>query len=344
MRTQRQRVCIFLVILTFLWIIPIVRASDPSPSQGTDPLPSWNNTATKKAIIAFVDRVTKEDTPDYIPPAERIATFDNDGTLWAEQPMYFPWLFAVDRLKALAPSHPEWRDKEPFASALRGDLKSLSAGGGYKAMDEIVMATHTGMTTGEFDRAVKDWIAVAKHPKTNRFYTEMVYQPMIEFLAYLREKGFKTFIVSGGAMDFMRPWAEKTYGIPPEQVVGSTLRMNFEIRNGKPALIPLPRWSFIDDGTGKPVGIHYHIGRRPAAAFGNSDGDREMLQWTQAGGGMRLMVLVHHDDSVREWAYGANSKIGTFSDSLMTEAKKNGWVVISMKEDWKRIFVFEKAE
>jgi len=343
MRTQRQTVSIFLIILTFLWITPIVRALDPSPSQGKDPLPSWKNTTTKKSIIAFVEKVTKEGTPDYVLPAERIATFDNDGTLWAEQPLYFPWIFAIDRLKALAPGHPEWKDREPFASVLKGGPEKAVAAG-YSGMNTIVMATHAGMTTEEFNQAVNDWIAVAKHPKTNRYYTEMVYQPMVEILAYLREKGFKTFIVSGGAADFMRPWVEKAYGIPAEQVVGSNFTMNFKIRNGKPALVFLPKWSFIDDGPGKPMGIHYYIGRRPVIAFGNSDGDREMLQWTQAGGGARLMVLVHHDDSAREWAYGANSKIGTFSDSLMTEAKKNGWVVISMKKDWKRIFAFEKAE
>jgi phosphoglycolate phosphatase-like HAD superfamily hydrolase len=306
-----------------------------------NPLPSWNDGPAKQAIMTFVDKATKKGSPDFVPMDERIATFDNDGTLWSEQPMYFQLIFALDRVKALAPKHPEWKDKEPFASLLKGDVKGALAGGD-KAILEIVMATHAGMTTAEFEQIVKDWIATAKHPKTGRLFTEMVYQPMLELLAYLRANGFKTFIVSGGGIEFMRPWTEKVYGIPPEQVVGSSIKTKYEMRNGNPVLIRLPAINFIDDKTGKPVGINSHIGRRPVAAFGNSDGDQQMLEWTQAGGGARLMMLVHHDDAKREWAYGAKSKIGTFSDALMAEAKKSGWIVISMKNDWKRIFPFEQ--
>jgi haloacid dehalogenase-like hydrolase len=309
-------------------------------AYAAEPLPSWNDGAAKKAIVEFVEKVTKKGTADYVPPAERIATFDNDGTLWAEQPMYFQLIFALDRVKVLAPQHPEWKDKEPFASLLKGDLKGALAGG-EKAIAEIVMVTHAGMTTAEFEQIVRDWIATARHPKTGKRYTEMVYKPMLELLAYLRANGFKTFIVSGGGIEFMRPWTEKVYGIPPEQVVGSSIKTKYEVRNGIPVLVRLPELDFIDDKAGKPVGINSHIGRRPIAAFGNSDGDRQMLEWTQAGGGARLMMLVHHDDAGREWAYGAESHIGTFSDSLMAEAKKSGWAVISMKNDWKIVFPFE---
>ena len=308
--------------------------------QAADPLLSWNDTAPKKAIVAFVDKVAREGSPDFVPVPERIATFDNDGTLWAEQPMYFQFFFALHRVKALAPQHPEWKTKEPFASLLKGNVKGVLKEG-ERAMLEIVMATHAGMTTEEFEKIVKDWVASAKHPKTKRPYTEMVYQPMLELLAYLRANGFKTFIVSGGGVEFMRPWTEKVYGISPEKVIGSSVKTKFEMRDGKPVLVRLPEINFIDDKAGKPVGIHQHIGRRPIAAFGNSEGDREMLEWTQAAGGARLMMLVHHDDAVREFAYGTESKIGTFSDALMTEAKKNGWTVISMKNDWKVVFPFE---
>ncbi|PYK70896.1 MAG: haloacid dehalogenase [Verrucomicrobia bacterium] len=306
-------------------------------TQAQDSLPSWNDTAPKKAIIAFVEKVTKEGSSDFVPPNERIATFDNDGTLWCEQPMYFQLFFALDRVKALAPQHPEWKTKEPFASLLKGDVKGALSGGEH-AILEIIVATHAGMTTAEFEKVVADWIATAKHPKFKCPYTECVYQPMIELLAYLRANGFKTFIVSGGGIEFMRPWTEKVYGVPPEQVVGSSIKTKYEMRDGKPVLMRLPEMNFIDDKAGKPVGINSHIGRRPIAAFGNSDGDQQMLEWTQAGSGARLMMLVHHDDAAREFAYGAESKIGTFSDALMAEAKKNAWTVISMKDDWKAIF------
>jgi phosphoglycolate phosphatase-like HAD superfamily hydrolase len=309
--------------------------------HAADPLPSWNDYAPKRAVIAFVEEVTKEGAAGFVPASERVATFDNDGTLWCEQPTYFQLLFALDRVKTLAPQHPEWKNQEPFASLLKGDVKAVLAGGD-KAILEIVMATHAGMTTDEFDEIVKDWIATAKHPKTGQLLTEMVYQPMLELLAYLRANGFKTFIVSGGGIEFMRPWTERVYGIPPEQVVGSSIKTEFEMRNGKPVLVRLPEIDLIDDKAGKPVGINSHIGRRPIAAFGNSDGDRQMLEWAQAGGGARLMMLVHHDDAKREFEYGAKSPVGTFSDSLMEEAKKSGWTVISMKDDWKAVFGFEK--
>jgi len=306
------------------------------PSRAADPLPSWNDTATKKAIGTFVERVTKEGSPDFVPVPERIATFDNDGTLWAEQPMYFQLVFAFDRVKALAPQHPEWKTEEPFASLLKGDVKAALAGG-EKTLLEIVMATHAGMTTEEFEKIVKDWLATAKHSKTGRLYTEMVYQPMLELLAYLRANGFKTFIVSGGGVEFMRPWTEKVYGVPPEQVVGSSVKTKFEMRNGQPALVRLPELNFIDDKTGKPIGINSHIGRRPIAAFGNSDGDLQMLQWTTAGSGARFALLVHHDDPTREWAYDRKSPIGTL-DKAWDEAITKGWTVVSMKDDWKRIY------
>ena len=263
-----------------------VRSSFPflatARGAASDPLSSWNNTASKKAILAFVDRVTRRGSPDFVPEDERIATFDNDGTLWAEQPMYFQLLFALDRVKVLAPRHPEWKEKEPFASLLRGDVKGALAGG-EPAIAEIVIATHAGMTNEEFEQIVRDWIAKARHPITGRLYTEMVYQPMLELVAYLRAKGFKTFIASGGGIEFMRPWTERVYGIPPENVVGSSAKVKFELRDGKPALMRLPEINFINDGPGKPVGINEHIGRRPIAAFGNSDGDLQMLQWTMGG-------------------------------------------------------------
>jgi phosphoglycolate phosphatase-like HAD superfamily hydrolase len=305
-----------------------------------DPLASWNDTGPKKAIIAFVEQVTKEDSPNFVPVLERIAVFDNDGTLWAEQPMYFQGLFAFDRVKALAPQHPEWKTKEPFASLLRGDLKAAFAGG-ERPMMEVVMATHAGMSTDEFEQIVKGWIAVARHPTTKKLYTEMVYQPMLELLAYLRANGFKTFIVSGGGVEFMRPWTEKVYGIPPEQVVGSSIKTKFELRERKPVLLRLAQLNFIDDKVGKPIGINEHIGRRPIAAFGNSDGDLQMLQWTTAGTGVRFALIVHHTDAEREWAYDRKSSVGRL-DKALDEAKVKGWTIVDMKNDWKTVFPFEK--
>jgi phosphoglycolate phosphatase-like HAD superfamily hydrolase len=301
-----------------------------------DPLPSWNDGKAKQSINEFVAKVTKEGSSDFVPVPKRIATFDNDGTLWAEQPLYFQFLFAIDRVKALAPQHPAWKTKEPFASLLKGDMKTALTGGEH-AFLEIVAATHSGMTTEEFDRIVKEWLATAKHPKTGRLYTEMVYQPMLELLAYLRANGFKTFIVSGGGVEFMRTFADKVYGIPPEQVVGSTDKLKFELRDGTPVLVKLPEVQFVDDKDGKPVGIQMNIGHRPIAAFGNSDGDLQMLQWTAAGSGARFCLYVHHTDAEREWAYDRNSSIGRL-DKGLDEAKVKGWTIVSMKDDWKTIF------
>ena len=308
--------------------------------QASDLLPSWNEGTARQSIIDFVSKVTKPGSPDFVPPAERIATFDNDGTLWSEQPMYFQLMFAIDRVKVLAPLHPEWKVKEPFASLLKGDVKAALAGGEH-AILEIVMATHAGNTTEEFEKIVKDWLATAKHPTTKRPYTEMVYQPMLELLAYLRANGFKTFIVSGGGIEFMRPWSEKVYGIPPEQVIGSSIKVKFEMRDDKPVLVRQPELDFFDDKEGKPIAIHQQIGRRPIAAFGNSDGDLQMLQWTTAGQSPRFALYVHHTDVEREWAYDRNSSIGRL-DKGLKEAKAKGWTVVDMKQDWKVIYPFEK--
>jgi phosphoglycolate phosphatase-like HAD superfamily hydrolase len=305
-------------------------------AQPADPLPSWNDGPTKKAIVDFVAKVTKEGSPDFVPPAERIATFDNDGCLWAEQPMYFQVLFAMDRVKALAPQHPEWKDKEPFASLLKGDVKGALAGGD-KAIVEIMTTTHSGMTTDEFQKIVKDWLTTARHPVTKRPYTEMIYQPMLEVLNYLRANGFKTFIVSGGGVEFMRAFAEQTYGIPPEQVIGSSGVVTFEMKDGKPTLIKQPKINFVDDKEGKPVAINHHIGRRPIMAFGNSDGDLQMLQYTTAGDGARFALIVHHTDAEREFAYDRQSHIGKL-DKALDEAAAKGWTVVDMKNDWKTIF------
>jgi phosphoglycolate phosphatase-like HAD superfamily hydrolase len=301
-----------------------------------EPLPSWNAGANRTAIIDFVGGVTAEGGANFVPPAKRIAVFDNDGTLWAEKPMYFQVLFITDRIKGLAADHPEWQTQQPYASVLKGDLESALADG-EKSILEMAMATHAGMTTEAFEEIVRDWLATARHPVTGRPYTEMVYQPMIELLDYLRANGFKTFIVSGGGIEFMRPWVERVYGIPREQVVGSSIKTKYDVRDGKPAIVRLPELSFIDDKTGKPVAINLHIGRRPIMAFGNSDGDFEMLEWTTAGDGPRLGVLVHHTDAEREWAYDRKSHIGRL-DRGLDEAAARGWVLVDMKDDWRTIF------
>jgi len=310
------------------------------PALAGDSLPSWNDGTAKQSIMAFVEQVTKAGSPDFVPPAERIAVFDNDGTLWAEQPMYFQVLFALDRVKVLAPEHPEWKDKEPFASLLKGDVKGAMAEG-MKSVVEIIMATHADMTTAEFETIVNDWISTARHPTTKRPYTEMVYQPMLELLTYLRENGFKTFIVSGGGIEFMRPWSEKVYGIPPEQVIGSSIKVKFEMRGDTPVLVRLPELNFYDDKEGKPVAIHQQIGRRPIAAFGNSDGDLQMLQWTTAGQDPSFALYVHHTDGEREWAYDRKSSMGRL-DKGLDEAQAKGWTVVDMKQDWKIIYPHEK--
>ena len=312
----------------------------------SDPLPSWNAGPTKASIVAFVDNVTKPGSPAFVPPAERIATFDNDGTLWCEQPVPVQLYFALDRVKALAPQHPEWKTKEPFASLLKGDINAALAGGDHAILD-LMMATHAGMTTVEFAQIVTDWIATARHPKTGRLFTDMTYQPMVELLGYLKANGFTNYIVSGGGIEFMRPWTGKIYGIPPEQVVGSSVKTKFEMRDGQPVLVRLPELNFNDDKGGKPVGINQHIGRRPLAAFGNSNGDKEMLEYTQGGGDVRFMLLVLHDDAAREYAYGPalglpDVKLGAFTQGLYDQAKKDGWTVVSMKSDWKQIFASVK--
>lgn len=305
-------------------------------SYAADPLPSWHQGAAKVAIVQFVEKVTNAESESFVPESERIAVFDNDGCLWSEKPVYFQALFIADRIKTLAPQHPEWKTTEPFASVLRGDLGAAFAGGEH-ALLEMAMATHAGMTTDEFTEIVTDWITTSRHPVTGKRYTEMVYQPMLELLAYLRANGFKTFIVSGGGIEFMRPWTERVYGVPPEQVVGSSIRTKFEMRDGKPVLLRIPELSFIDDKEGKPVGIHSHIGRRPIAAFGNSDGDLQMLQWTTAGEGARFGMIVHHTDADREYAYDKDSPVGRLDEGLR-EAATHGWTVVDMRMDWAHVY------
>lgn len=304
-----------------------------------DPLPSWNPGPARQAILEFVQAVTDASGPDYVPPEQRIATLDNDGTLWPEHPIYFQALFAFDRVKALAPQHPEWKEKQPFKGILENDMQATAAAG-ERGVAEMMMATHTGMTTAEFEKMVEDWMAAARHPRFKRPFTDLAYQPMLELLGHLRQNGFKTYIVSGGGVDFMRPWTERVYGVPPEQVVGSGIKTRFEMRGGTPVLVRLPEVDLIDDKAGKPVGIDRLIGRRPVFAFGNSDGDLEMLQWTAAGPGPRFMGIVHHTDAEREWAYDHPSGIGQL-DKALDEAQRRGWTVVDMKKDWKRVFAFE---
>jgi hypothetical protein len=319
---------------------PAQATAPASSATPTDPLPSWTDGASKKAIIDFINRVTQQGRADFVPPAERIATFDNDGTLWAEQPVYVQVAFALDRVKALAPQHPDWKERQPFKGVLEGDRQAIAASG-ERGLLEILAATHAGNTTDEFSAVVKDWIASAKHPTLGRPYTDLVYQPMLELLSYLRSNGFKAFIVSGGGVEFMRPWVERVYGIPPEQVVGSRVRMKYEVRNSVPVLLRLAEVDLIDDKAGKPVGIQQVIGRRPIAAFGNSDGDFEMLEWTTARAGPRFGLIVHHTDAEREWAYDRTSHIGQLARGL-DEAPTRGWTVVDMKRDWRVINPFQK--
>jgi hypothetical protein len=310
------------------WLLPGALAAEP--------LPSWRDGAARRAIVSFVERVTRPGGPDFVAPAERIAVFDNDGTLWSEQPMYVQLAFALDRVKALVPQHPEWNAKEPFRSALAGDLAGL-AKSGEKGLLELVLATHAGNTSEEFALIVEAWLESARHPKYGRPYTECVYQPMLELIAHLAANGFEVWIVSGGGIEFMRPWAERVYGVPPERIIGSSVRTKYALRDGRPAIVRLPAVDFIDDKAGKPVGIHKFIGRRPIAAFGNSDGDFEMLEWVTSAPGPRLGVFLHHDDAEREVAYDRNSHFGRLERGL-DEAPKRGWTIVSMKRDWKRVF------
>jgi len=313
-------------------------------AQAADPLPSWNDGSTKQAILSFVKEVTHKSGPKYVEPEDRIATFDQDGTLWVSHPLYTQAMFALDRVRELAPKHPEWKNKEPFKAVIAGDREAM-ANFTESDWELIVAATHTGMSTEAFLEIVKQWLATANHPRFKRPYTELVYQPMIEVMDYLRANEFKTYIVTGGGQEFVRVYSEQVYGIPPEQVVGSSILTKYEYKDGKPVLMREPKVFFIDDHAGKAIGINLFIGKRPYAAFGNSGGDREMLEWTQAGDGARLMMLVYHDDAEREYAYGPagglpDTKVGTFTQALMEEAKKRGWVIISMKNDWRRIFSF----
>jgi phosphoglycolate phosphatase-like HAD superfamily hydrolase len=332
-----EKIAVVLLVLIGLNSSPAIGAE-----QGkSDSLPSWNEGASKKSIVDFVARVTREGGPDYVKPEERIATFDHDGTLWAEQPMYFQIAFAMDRVKALAPKHPDWKNKQPFKAVFDNDTKALALLGETGFL-KIIAATHTGMTTDEFNKIVADWIATTRHPRFNRLYTELVYQPMLELLNFVRANGFKTFIVSGGGVEFMRVFTERIYGIPPEQIVGSSGVVRFQLRpDGKPVLLKESKIEFVDDGPGKPVGINRFIGRRPIFAFGNSDGDQQMLEWTAAGSGARFMGLVHHTDAEREWAYDRKSYVGRL-DKALDEANAKGWTVVSMKTGWKKIFPFEQ--
>jgi len=329
------------VLLSTLALLPALIGSlrPKSAVAQTDILQSWNEGPTKTSITDFVARVTAQGGPDFVPAEQRIAAFDNDGTLWCEQPMYVQLAFVLDRVKAMAPLHPEWKDKQPFKAVLEGDLKTL-AESGERGMLELVLVTHAGMTTDEFAKIVSDWLATARQPRFKRPYTELVYQPMLELLGYLRANGFKTFIVSGGGIEFMRPWTERIYGVPPEQVVGSSVKTRFEMRDGRPTLFRLPEVNFIDDKGGKPVGINEHVGRRAIAAFGNSDGDLEMLQWATLSGGVRLGLIVHHTDAEREYAYDRQSHFGKL-DTALDAAALNKWTVVDMKSDWKRVFAFE---
>lgn len=320
----------------FLAISLVLPLQAAAAGRADDPLPSWAEGATKTSILAFLERVTDADSRDYLPEAERVAVFDNDGTLWAEQPIYFQLIYAIDRVEAMADAHPEWRNTEPFASILAGDPGTALAGG-TAALLELLAATHGGMTAEAFSDAVREWTKTARHPATGRPYTSMVYQPMLELLALLRANGFKTYIVSGGGIDFMRVFAEEVYGIPPEQIIGSSMKAGYEMRPDGPVIVKLPELGFIDDKEGKPVAIHQHIGRRPVFASGNSDGDQQMLEWTTSGEGPRFALIVHHTDAEREWAYDRESHVGRL-DSVLDLAAERNWLLVDMKRDWLAIY------
>jgi len=329
------------VIILVLFLV-LSGCSKNIDTQIDNPLPSWNEGKVKKSIINFVKEVTDENNPNFVNLEDRIATFDNDGTLWSEQPAYFQLFFAIDRVKALAPEHPEWKTTQPFKAVIENDMKALAESGEHGLL-ELVMATHAGMTTEEFEQIVKNWIATAKHPRFERPFNNLVYQPMLELLDYLRANGFKTFIVSGGGIEFMRPWVEKVYGIPSEQVVGSSIKVKFEMTDNGPVLRRLPELDFFDDKEAKPVAIHKFIGKRPIAAFGNSDGDLQMMRWAASNKLKSFMLYVHHTDADREWAYDRESHIGRL-DKGLDEAKEKGWAIADMKKDWKVIYPFELNE
>ena len=318
-------------------LLGVVLAGIALPAMAaTALLPSWHDGASKARIVSFVQAVTDPASRDYVPPAERIAVFDNDGTLWTEQPLYFQLAFVLDRIKELAPLHPEWQSKEPFKSVLAGNLAGAAATG-ERGLLEMVSATHAGMTSEEFRATVTQWLATARHPRFQRGYAELTFAPMQELMGYLRANGFRTYVVSGGGIEFLRVFSERVYGVPPEQVIGSTIRTAYEVRDGKPVLVRLPDVEFINDKAGKPVAIHKYIGRRPILAFGNSDGDFEMLEYTTSGPGPRLGLIVRHDDEQREYAYDRASSIGRLERAL-DESARRGWVVVSMKSDWSRVY------
>jgi phosphoglycolate phosphatase-like HAD superfamily hydrolase len=317
-------------------VVLVLAACSAPGGEASDPLPSWNEGKTRQAIVAFVESVADPDSTSFVPVSERVAVFDNDGTLWGEQPAYVQAQFAFDQVRAQAGSHPEWQEQQPFKAILEGDMATAMAGG-TRSLVQVIMATHAGTSTEEFAGTVAAWLDVSTHPTTGKAYTEMVYQPMLELLAYLRANDFKTYIVSGGGIEFMRPWTDAVYGIPPEQVVGSSIKTDLAEQNGVPVLMRLPEMNFVDDGPGKPVGINQHIGRRPIAAFGNSDGDLQMLQWTMAGGGPRFAMIVHHTDAEREWAYDRDSHVGHL-DKALDEAGTKGWAIADMKRDWNTIY------
>jgi phosphoserine phosphatase len=340
-RVSRSSQALFAALLLFISFFGVAAARAQS-----DPLPSWNDGSAKQAILSFVKTTTDQSNPRYVKPGDRIATFDQDGTLWTEHPLYAQAMFALARVGQLAPQHPEWKQKQPFQAVLEGDHAAMSK---FTEADwmQIIAATHAGMSTAAFEELVKQWLATAKAPRFDRPYTDLVYQPMLEVMQLLRAKGYRTYIVTGGGQEFVRVYSEQVYGIPPEQVVGSSIVTKYDNSTGKPALMREPKAFFIDDGPGKAVGINLFIGKRPYAAFGNSAGDAAMLEWTQAGDGTRLMMLVHHDDTKREYAYGPAgglpaTQVGTFTEALMTEAQKSGWIVISMKNDWNRVFPFDR--
>jgi phosphoglycolate phosphatase-like HAD superfamily hydrolase len=322
------------------WFLSLLLLA-PLLAQATEPLPSWNEGASRQAIVSFVEAVTEPGGKQYVPVPERIAVFDNDGTLWSEQPLYFEVLFALDEVRRLAPVHPEWKTEQPFKAVLEDDRKALTDSG-MEGMLKIVAATHAGVSTEQFIARSRQWLASAKHPKTGKPYTEMVFQPMLELLAYLRANGFKTYIVSGGEVAFMRAFAEEVYGIPPEQVIGTTLDARFVDADGQLSILRQPKLLHNDDGPGKPVSIDSIIGRRPLLAFGNSDGDLQMLQWTKAGPGLRFAGLVHHNDATREWAYDRDSKVGRL-DKALTVANDQGWTVVDMAREWRRIYPFDQS-
>lgn len=319
---------VLLMTFTVLASVPVVAQDKP--------LPSWNEGPAKTAIIDFVERVTNRNGQDWVAPEDRVATFDNDGTLWSEQPIYFQGMFIFDRIKAMAPQHPEWREEQPFKAALEGDLKTLAAGG-MASLNKLLMTTHAGMTTDEFAVIVTDWLKTARHPRFQRPYNELTFRPMVELIGYLQQSGFRTYIVSGGGVEFMRTWAEDAYGIPPERVIGSTIKLKYDLDNDKPVLRRLSEIEFIDDGPGKPVAIGRLIGKRPIFAAGNSDGDLQMLQWTTLASGPRFGLIVHHTDGEREWEYDRQSMVGKL-DKALDEAPRRGWTVVDMKKDWATIY------